>query len=210
MNNTENDRSVHRDESVEFFNSIAAKWDSWENMPELRLKFLRGFAEFNVQPFEHILDIGCGTGNLAIPLLEVLSGDGRVFALDVSEQMLEVACGKCNDSRVNWLLADAGALPFRDSSLDRVFCCSVWPHLDDTVATSEEIRRILRKNGIMHVWHLLPRSKINEIHAEAGEAVRKDILRPASDTASLLERVGFEKLATVDSDDRYLVTARKI
>jgi hypothetical protein len=68
--------------------------------------------------------------------------------------------------------------------------------------------RITRAGGHLHIWHLISRARVNEIHAGAGECIRNDELAPATVTARLLEGAGYRVLETRDDDREYLVSAR--
>jgi len=199
---TENHRTA-------FFDTIADKWDGWEDLPALERKLADGLEELGVRADERVVDVGCGTGNLTRALLSRLSQKGQVFAVDISPRMLEVAKQKVSDPRVSWHPTDARRLPIGDAACDRVFCYSVWPHFEDRAAVATELGRVLTPGGSLHVWHLIPRERINEIHAGAGEAVRGDVLPPAAETAELLAAAGFRIVTASESDGRYLVTAVK-
>jgi len=190
-----------------FFDDIAERWDGWEDLPGLALRLGRGLAEFGVAPGETVLDVGCGTGNLVRALLERLSPSGRVIAVDIAPRMIEVARRKVTDARVEWRNEEARALGLPDGSVDRVICCAVWPHFDGAAAVAREMRRVLRPGGSLHVWHPVPRARVNEIHASAGEPVRHDMLAPGAETAAVLEAAGLRVTAVVDDGERYLVTA---
>jgi ubiquinone/menaquinone biosynthesis C-methylase UbiE len=192
-----------------FFDGIADRWDGWEDLAAMNAKLAAGLEELGVGADETVLDVGCGTGNLTRALLGRLSPAGRVVAVDISPRMIAVARRKVSDPRVAWHAADAARLPLGDASCDRAICCAVWPHFDDRAAAAVELRRVLRPEGRLHVWHLVPRGRVNEIHASAGEAVRRDALAPADETARLLAGLGFAVTAAVDDGLRYLVTAFK-
>lgn len=192
-----------------FFDSIADKWDGWEDLPTLERKLADGLEELGVCADERVVDVGCGTGNLTRALLRRLSPKGKVIAVDISPRMIEVAKRKVSDPRVSWHPTDARRLPIADAACGRVFCCSIWPHFDDRAAVAAELRRVLTPGGSLHVWHLIAREKINEIHAGAGEAVRGDVLPPAAETAELLAATGFRIVTASESDGRYIVTAVK-
>jgi demethylmenaquinone methyltransferase/2-methoxy-6-polyprenyl-1,4-benzoquinol methylase len=198
---------ISNDAKAAYFNGIAKKWDGWEDLPALGAKLAAGLDDLGVGPNETILDLGCGTGNLTLALLAKLSPAGRIVAVDIALRMIEEARRKIRDQRVEWHVADVQHLPVPDSSFDRVFCFSVWPHIDDREAVALELGRVLKPGGFLHVWHLSSRGKINEVHVSTGGPIHHDFLPPASETATLLEKHGFRVTTAIDDADRYVVTA---
>ena len=69
------------------------------------------------------LDVACGTGYLTRHL------QGQIVGLDHSEGMLRVASGRLRGTPL--VRGDATALPFRDSSFDRVFTSFFYGHLEE-------------------------------------------------------------------------------
>jgi len=195
--------------SAEYFNSIASKWDSWEDMESLKVQFDNGLKQFGLCPDEHVLDVGCGTGNLTAAILRHLSQAGRITAIDISNGMIEIAQTKLKDLRVRWICDSVEHMDTFESVFDRVICYSVWPHLIDSGMVARLFRVMLKDNGKLHVWHLKSREAINKIHAEASEVISNHLLAPASQTAALLEKSGFIIEETLDDDSGYLVSARK-
>ncbi|MFB3907745.1 MAG: class I SAM-dependent methyltransferase [Candidatus Eisenbacteria bacterium] len=194
---------------VAFFDGIAEQWDGWECLKSLARKFDDGLRAFGVGTGETVLDIGCGTGNLTTALLNHLSADGRVEAVDISPRMIETARGKVSDARVRWHLAEAEHLPLGDGSCDRAICYSVWPHFEDPKDVARELRRVLRPGGRVHVWHLISRERVNQVHADAGEAICRDHLPPVQDLADLFTAQGFEVTTAVETPDSYILSAAK-
>lgn len=195
------------DAKVAYFDRIADKWDGWEDLPSLAVKLGAGLDELGVGPDESVIDVGCGTGNLTRALLSRLSPAGRVVAVDISPRMVEEAGRKIRDPRADWRVADVRRLPLPDAACDRAICLSVWPHIEDHGAAAEELGRVLKPGGYLHVWHLSSREKITQVHASAGGPIHNDFLPPAAETAALLERHGFLVTTVIDEADRYLVTA---
>jgi len=193
-----------------FFDSIAAEWDRRENLPILMAQLHAGLTELELGPEEKVLDVGCGTGNLTRALLDGLSASGRIVAIDLAPRMIAAARRKVTDGRVAWHVLDARRLPFDDEAFDRVMCYSVWPHFDDPLQVARELGRVLRPGGRMHIWHLISRERVNQIHATAGKAVRHDLLAPAEETARLLASAGFQVAVAIDTLERYLVTVVKV
>jgi ubiquinone/menaquinone biosynthesis C-methylase UbiE len=89
-----------------------------------------------------VLEAGCGTGALAVALAEL----ARVWAVDASPEMVDVARARAGAGHVGWRVADATALPFRDGWFERVLMRLVI-HLLDRPRAFEEARRVLMRDG---------------------------------------------------------------
>ena len=193
----------------DYFDSIADRWDGWMDMERIHARIEDGLQRFGVGGAEHVLDAGCGTGNLTYKLLEVLSDTGHVTAVDVSPRMIELANEKIPDSRASFAVADIAKLPFENGELDRAICFSMWPHVSQPEAALKEMWRALKPMGRLHIWHIDSRETINHVHANAGEAVHDDVLIPAEELADLVRNAGFDVQEIIDTDTEYLVNAVK-
>ncbi|MDD2455264.1 MAG: methyltransferase domain-containing protein [Kiritimatiellae bacterium] len=198
-----------RDPRVPFFDKIAPEWDGWHDLPKVREQLLGFLDRFHLLPDERVLDLGCGTGNLTLALLERLGPAGRVTAADISPAMLALARGKTRDPRVTWIETAAENLPLPPHSFDRAFCFSSWPHFRDPSAVLDGFRRILRPGGHAHILHFISRQEVNRIHSETGDhSVHGDLLPPVTEVSNLFTAAGFEVLETADSENIYLLIAR--
>jgi ubiquinone/menaquinone biosynthesis C-methylase UbiE len=196
--------------SAEYFNSIAEKWDSWEDLEFLKVLFDNGLKRFGLSPNEYVLDVGCGTGNLTAAILCHLSQAGRITAVDISNRMIEIARTKVKDSRIEWICESVEHMNTFELVFDRVICYSVWPHFLNPELAARAIHTMLKDGGKLHIWHLKSREAINMTHARASEAISNHLLVPASQTAALLKQSGFLIEETRDDDSGYLVSARKV
>jgi ubiquinone/menaquinone biosynthesis C-methylase UbiE len=95
-----------------------------------------------------IVDVGAGTGNLAVKL--ALDGRfDRVIAVDISAGMLGEASRSAEAHNVvlETIANDMVRLPFADGSIDVVVGCAVLHHLPDPQAFLQEVRRVLKPGG---------------------------------------------------------------
>jgi demethylmenaquinone methyltransferase/2-methoxy-6-polyprenyl-1,4-benzoquinol methylase len=105
-----------------------------------------------VRPGDRVLDVCCGTGDLALASRRLLGSTGQVTGLDFSERMLERARRKSTD--VDWVRGDALALPFADGSFDAATVGFGVRNLADLEAGLRELRRVLRPGGRLAVLEI--------------------------------------------------------
>ena len=99
----------------------------------------------------HLLDLAGGTGDIAMRFLQRLDGEGRVTLADINEAMLGVGRDRALDagwlSEIDWLAADAMALPFADRSFDAVTIAFGIRNVTRIDRALAEARRVLRPGG---------------------------------------------------------------
>src|SRR5262249_41126427 len=106
-----------------------------------------------IEPSHHILDIGCGTGNLTL-LIKRLHPRAEVVGLDPDPKALARALRKA-EQRGLPLRLDRGfsdELPYAEASFDRVFSALMLHHLalGEKEKTLREARRVLRRGGAFY------------------------------------------------------------
>lgn len=192
-----------------FFDKLSTRWDALQDMEALVSKLRDALRRLEIKPWEYILDLGSGTGNLTKAIMEQLGPEGRVVAVDISMQMLSIAGNKCGNSRQLRVCASAEELPLRVRTFHRAICFSAWPHFSDPEKVTSELHRLLRAGGKLHIWHLISRDKVNAIHTQAGEPISGDVLPMPGELAALLESFGFHILEATDGPEGYRVTGIK-
>jgi ubiquinone/menaquinone biosynthesis C-methylase UbiE len=98
-----------------------------------------------------VLEVGCGTGYWLSALresVEYLSG------IDCSGEMLRHASAKC--PRAGFVRATACTLPFRDASVDLVFCVNAIHHFEHFEEFIAEAKRLLGPGGTLVVIGMDP------------------------------------------------------
>jgi len=99
----------------------------------------------NLEPGDAALDVCCGTGDLALELLDTVSTRGRVVGLDFSEAMLAAARRK--SSQVEWVRGDALALPFAAGEFAAATIGFGMRNLPDYERGFRELGRVVRPGG---------------------------------------------------------------
>jgi ubiquinone/menaquinone biosynthesis C-methylase UbiE len=106
----------------------------------------------NIQPGQHVLDLGCGTG-LLTRMLKQSFPDAQVTGLDGDVAVLNIARAKSRGADIQWDHALAFDMPYLNNSFDVVLSSFVTHHLTsvDKVRAFKEVHRILRPNGWFHI-----------------------------------------------------------
>jgi ubiquinone/menaquinone biosynthesis C-methylase UbiE len=106
------------------------------------------------RPGERILDLGCGSGTLAVRLRE-RAPEAAVVGLDGDPEILARARAKAASAgvEVGFELGLAGELPFADGAFDKVVSSLFFHHLAplEKVRALREAWRVLRPGGELHV-----------------------------------------------------------
>lgn len=127
------------------------------------LGYFQGLA--GLRPDARVLDIGCGVGRMAVPLIEYLDR-GSYEGFDVGKEMIAWCRRRIEsrrpDFRFTWapvynskynpfgtMTGEEFRFPYEDSSFDFAFATSLFTHLlrDDAAHYLSEVARVLRPGG---------------------------------------------------------------
>ena len=107
-----------------------------------------------IQPAQRVLEIGCGTGNLAI-LIKRLHPDAEVVGIDPDPKALARAQRKAGREAISVRLdrGFAEELPYLGASFDRVLSALMFHHLgtEEKEKSLDEARRVLKSGGSLHL-----------------------------------------------------------
>ena len=137
------------------------------NFAIIGAEFLRHFIEkCGLCPGERVLDVGCGVGRMAIPVVRHLGPAGSYDGFDVSKAAIDWCnCNlapRFNNSRFHFIdlqnnfynpfgqdPAARFRFPFKDATFDFIFATSVFTHLlpDASKNYLREIYRVLKPGG---------------------------------------------------------------
>jgi demethylmenaquinone methyltransferase/2-methoxy-6-polyprenyl-1,4-benzoquinol methylase len=138
----------------EMFSSVAPRYDLLNHLLSFNVDRLwwrrtaRTFAHILSRSDARVLDLCCGTGDMAFALCRQAGKvQPLILGADFSHPMLQRALEKSAGTPLQWVEADALRLPLPDGSLDLVTAAFGFRNLADYDAGLREIARVLRPGG---------------------------------------------------------------
>jgi demethylmenaquinone methyltransferase/2-methoxy-6-polyprenyl-1,4-benzoquinol methylase len=149
----------------EMFSRIAPRYDLLNHLLSFRFdvmwrkRLARRFARVLAKPHARVLDVCCGTGDLAqamadVPIASADSDPACLVGADFAHPMLVRANEKATTGprrRLRWVEADALSLPFADASFDLVATAFGFRNLANYSSGIREFRRILAPGGSLAI-----------------------------------------------------------
>jgi ubiquinone/menaquinone biosynthesis C-methylase UbiE len=137
------------------FRALTPYFDAVVRVSSREQEFKRRLLErIDLAPGAAIVDVGAGTGTLAIELSRRWP-EARVTGLDADPEILAIARRKAARAGAELDLVEgfSTALPFEDASFDAVVSTLFFHHLADNAKeeTLAELRRVLTPGGVLHV-----------------------------------------------------------
>jgi ubiquinone/menaquinone biosynthesis C-methylase UbiE len=191
----------------DYFNSKAGTWD--KNVAEKDTNKLSKMAEkLELKPGMVVLDVGTGTGVFLPYLLDGIGEKGKIYALDIAEEMLAKAREKNPGRNIEYLHADIADVPLDEDMVDCAVCYSSFPHFPDKKKSLSEIKRVLKTGGRVFICHTSSRAHINGIHSHI-DIMKDDLLPDKSGMRRLLSEAGFNSIQVEEDDESYFAAAVK-
>lgn len=120
----------------------------------------RTIALAGIQPGESVLDVGCGTGSLAMNVRERTGASGSAFGIDPSASQIARARSKALrlNPPIDFRVGGIEHLPFPDGMFDVVLSTLMMHHISDQLKHQGlgEIARVLKPAGRLVIADLTP------------------------------------------------------
>jgi len=143
---------------------------------------LRTLREFRVH---RVLDIGCGTGQLAVRIREDLPAIS-IVGCDFSAGMLQRAVAR--SETIDWVRGDAGRLPFGDGAFDAIVSTEAFHWFPDQDRALLEFLRVLKPGGrLLLALVNTPTALVSEVMHLGSRLVGEPFYWPT--TAQMRQRV---------------------
>ena len=107
------------------------------------------FLQPHLSPSTHLLDVGCGSGELSLDLAATV---GHVTGVDVEQEEIDAARRAMAQGAIenaDFQVGDIYSLDLPDDHVDAVLAHSVLEALDRPTAALAEMKRVLRPGGVM-------------------------------------------------------------
>jgi len=144
---------------------------------EIDMRFASVVAETlkraGVSAGERVLDLGTGTGSVAVRAAPLVAAGGHVTAIDISSEMVSRArrrAAQLGFENISFREGRAEEIPAADGEFDRVIACLVMMYVIDRPAAAREIARVLRPGGrfVATVWSAPEECDIVLLQSTAG------------------------------------------
>jgi ubiquinone/menaquinone biosynthesis C-methylase UbiE len=102
---------------------------------------------------DRVLDVGCGTGSMALALAE-RPEPAAIVGIDIAAPYIAYASARSTDPRLIFLTADAVALELRAGSFDRCFSLLALNFMSNPARVLDGMRPVTRSGGVVAaaVW----------------------------------------------------------
>jgi ubiquinone/menaquinone biosynthesis C-methylase UbiE len=111
-----------------------------------------------LKPGMIVVEVGPGKGNYTKVVAEKLLPNGKVYAIDIQESVINKLKQKIKDENIPNIIPkieDVYNLSFENESVDRIFAIACLPEIPNPVHALEEFKRVLKLGGIVSLCELL-------------------------------------------------------
>ncbi len=164
----------------------------------------------DIRPSDHVLDIGTGTGVVALRAARKIDDAGMVCGIDLSENMLNRAA-KTLGEKVQLVLGDADNLPWQENTFDLLICNSSFHHYPEPLKVLMEMRRVLKADGrlvIADPWWSNAQRRLINLYLKSPFNLKGDVrIYSKQEFIMLLSECGFQQIEWEKPSNKYCIAS---
>jgi ubiquinone/menaquinone biosynthesis C-methylase UbiE len=160
-------------------------------------------SRFDIHEGASVLDLGSGPGFWTLPLADKVGAYGTVWALDVSQEMLDELAKLNPPKQVRLLQSELPKIHLPDSSLDWIWAAFVFHEVTPPQELAKEMFRVAKAEGALAVLDWRP-----DAVGEGGPPRHHRL--SIEQVIGFLRQAGFHSVdQTWQDDDTYLIEAKR-
>lgn len=138
----------------------------------------------DVSKGDHIADIGAGSGVLTLPLAQRVGPSGRVYAVEIQQEMLtrlEKRAKKKKLQNIVGVLGTTKSPQLKPRTIDLAFLVDVYHELEYPLEMMQEIYKALKPGGRLALVEYRaedPKVPIKKLHKMSLKQIRKELAHP--------------------------------
>jgi predicted methyltransferase len=144
-----------------------------------------------LKPGMAVADIGAGTGLFTRLIADEVGTEGKVYAVDISKGFLEHIASQARargQSQIETIRGTQDSTNLPPNSVDLVFLCDVYHHLEQHEKILASIRRALRVHGVLMVV------EFDRVEGSSSKFVLDHIRAPQAEFRHEIEEAGFDSV----------------
>jgi arsenite methyltransferase len=147
--------------------------DSWQQPDKV-------IAALNLHPGEIVADLGSGGGYFTFKLAKAVAPSGKVYAVDVDEDMIELISKRLKEesgNNVETILATPTDPRLPQTGVDLIFTVNTYHHIADRSAYFANARKYLRPGGRIAIIDLDRRAWLEGLlgHYTPSETIKREM-----------------------------------
>ncbi len=152
----------------------------------------------NIQPGDHVADIGAGGGYFTFLLTDAVGPTGKIYAVDVEQEIIEQLADRiAEETRFNVVVIlgefEDPLLP--NGTIDLVFLCNTYHHIENRVDYFSSLKTDLKSDGRVAIIDMKDDlTGILRLFATAPHWTSKQLLLSEMEQAGYHHQSGFDFL----------------
>jgi ubiquinone/menaquinone biosynthesis C-methylase UbiE len=163
-----------------------------------------------LKPGMAVADVGAGTGLFTRLIADGVGARGRVFAVDVSKAFLNYIAREAKirgQTQVETILGTQDSINLPSGSVDLVFLCDVYHHLEKHEMILASIHRALKLQGVLLVV------EFDRVEGRSSDFVLKHVRAGQQEIRREIEEAGFQPVALAEAPrlkENFIAKFRKV